>query len=97
MDKEWPEAKKARFLKVAAQHPELRGLHDLKTRTSGNRDFVQFHVWIDPAMTVSAAHAVMDGLEARLMAEFPGLEVLIHPDPEGHFDGEGASEVDLLR
>jgi ferrous-iron efflux pump FieF len=96
MDKEWPEEKKGRFLEVAAQHPELKGLHDLKTRTAGNRDFVQFHVWVDPAMTIKDAHDVMDGLEARLMAEFPGLEVLIHPDPEGHFDGEGASEVDLL-
>ena len=96
MDKEWPEDKKARFHEVAAQHSELRGLHDLKTRTAGNRDFVQFHVWVDPAMTIKDAHDVMDGLEARLMAEFPGLEVLIHPDPEGHFDGEGASEVDLL-
>ncbi|MGH6785627.1 MAG: cation diffusion facilitator family transporter [Novosphingobium sp.] len=98
MDKEWPEEKKARFLAVVARDPELKGLHDLRTRTSGDRDFVQFHVWVDPDMSVRAAHDVMDAVEARLMREFPGVEVLIHPDPEGHFDGasESAAEVDLL-
>jgi ferrous-iron efflux pump FieF len=84
MDKEWPEEKRARFLKLAESHPELRGIHDLRTRTSGTSDFVQFHVWVDPAMTVSAAHRVMDEIEAKLLAEFPGTEVIIHPDPDGH-------------
>jgi ferrous-iron efflux pump FieF len=86
MDREWPEAKRQRFLAVASQHPELRGIHELRTRTSGNRDFVQFHVWVDPQMTLVAAHRVMDEVEARLMREFPDTEVLIHPDPEGHLE-----------
>jgi len=86
MDREWPEDKRQRFLAVAAQHPELRGIHDLRTRTSGMHDFVQFHVWVDPQMSVEDAHRVMDEVEARLMEEFPGTEVLIHPDPEGHVD-----------
>ena len=84
MDKEWPPEKRARFLSVAESHPELRGIHDMRTRTSGAHDFVQFHVWVDPEMTVLNAHRVMDEVEAKLMAEFPGTEVLIHPDPEGH-------------
>ncbi|MEO5598942.1 MAG: cation diffusion facilitator family transporter [Novosphingobium sp.] len=86
MDHEWPQEKKDRFLKVLARHPELRGVHDLRTRTSGNRDFVQFHVWVDGKMTVTAAHVVMDEIEAKLLAEFPDVEMLIHPDPEGHVD-----------
>jgi len=86
MDREWPEPKKKRFLEVIARHPELRGIHDLRTRTSGNRDFVQFHVWVDGNMSVAAAHDVMDSIEAKLQSEFPGVEILIHPDPEGHID-----------
>ena len=96
MDKEWPEEKKQRFLEVVARHPELRGLHDLRTRTSGNRDFVQFHVAVDPAMTVAIAHDVMDEIEAKLLAEFPDVEILIHPDPEGHVDPTDMSSEDLL-
>lgn len=92
MDKEWPEEKRQAFLALAAQHPQLRGIHDLRTRTSGTHDFVQFHVWVDPLMTVADAHRVMDEIEAKLAAEFPGVEILIHPDPEGHRDSRADAQ-----
>ena len=99
MDKEWPHARRQRFLEVASRHPELKGIHDLRTRSSGSHDFVQFHVWVDPHMTVAAAHQVMDEVEAKLRREFPGVEILIHPDPEGHVDHPVGSihEVDESR
>lgn len=96
MDHEWPAEKKQRFLEVLARHPDITGVHDLRTRTSGNRDFVQFHVWVDANMTVRKAHRVMDELEARLRPEFPDTEILIHPDPEGLVDEEGDAGLDVL-
>lgn len=96
MDREWPEEKRQRLLELMAREPELVGVHDLRTRTSGNRDFAQFHVWVDPAMTVRDAHDVMDAIEARVKREFPDVEILIHPDPEGLVDEEGIAAEDLL-
>jgi ferrous-iron efflux pump FieF len=97
MDKEWPEEKRRRFIEAASRHPELKGMHDLRTRTSGARDFVQFHVWVDPDMSVAEAHRVMDEVETRLGHAFPGCEILIHVDPEGHVDepGNPLAETDL--
>ena len=89
MDREWPDEKRERFLEIALKHKELKGIHDFRTRSSGSDDFCQFHVWVDPDMTIAEAHRVMDEVEAKLMAEFPGVEVLIHPDPEGHKDEIG--------
>ena len=89
MDREWPEEKRLRFVERAALHPELSKLHDLRTRTSGERDFVQFHVDLPPEMTVAEAHAVIERVEADLCREFPGMELLIHIDPEGHVDEPG--------
>ena len=86
MDKEWPEEKRLRFVEVAARYPEIRHLHDLRTRTSGNRDFVQFHMWMDADLTVSQAHDVVERIEATLAGEFPDCEVFIHIDPEGKID-----------
>tara|TARA_B100000378_G_scaffold252937_1_gene228520 strand:+ start:113 stop:1060 length:948 start_codon:yes stop_codon:yes gene_type:complete len=86
MDREWPDEKRQAFVEAAARHPELSNLHDLRTRTSGNRDFVQFHVDLPPALTIAAAHAIIDRVEADLLAQFPGTELLIHIDPEGHVD-----------
>ena len=89
MDKEWPETKRQRFLDVAARHRELRGIHDFRTRRSGSRDFAQFHMYVAPEMSVREAHDVMDEVEAMIAREFPGVEVLIHLDPEGHVDQPG--------
>lgn len=96
MDHEWPEERRTAFLEAVARHPEIKGLHDLRTRTSGDRDFVQFHLAVNGDMTVREAHVVMDEVEAILKKEFPGVEILIHPDPEGHVDPTDMSSEDLL-
>jgi ferrous-iron efflux pump FieF len=83
LDKEWPKEKREAFLAVAARNPQLKGIHDVRTRSSGMHDFIQFHVWFDPRMSLGQVHQVMDEVEAELAREFPGVEVLIHPEPEG--------------
>lgn len=94
MDREWPEEKRLRFIERAARHPELTKLHDLRTRTSGNRDFAQFHVDLPPEMTVAEAHAIIERVEDDLRRAFPGMDLLIHIDPEGHVDDPGNKLVE---
>jgi ferrous-iron efflux pump FieF len=95
MDREWPEEERARFLAAAAEYPELAGLHDLRTRTSGTHNFAQFHVWVPADWTVREAHDRMDLVEEDLQRRFPGTEILIHLDPEGHTDRETMLPPDL--
>jgi ferrous-iron efflux pump FieF len=95
MDREWPEEERARFLAAAAEYPELAGLHDLRTRTSGTHNFAQFHVWVPADWTVREAHDRMDRVEEDLQRRFPGTEILIHLDPEGHTDRETMLPSDL--
>jgi ferrous-iron efflux pump FieF len=96
MDREWPDERRDRFLAVLSRHPEIRGVHDLRTRTSGTHDFVQFHMAIDGAISVADAHRIMDDVEAKIGREFPGVEVLIHPDPEGLVNEVGMAAGELL-
>ncbi|SFP92392.1 cation diffusion facilitator family transporter [Sphingomonas rubra] len=86
MDKEWPEDQRAAFLDVAARQPGLRGIHDFRTRRAGTHDFAQFHMEVDPAITVARAHDLVEAVEHNLKRAFPKVEVLIHLDPEGHVD-----------
>lgn len=88
MDREWPEAQRAKFLAACAEYPELAGLHDLRTRTSGTHHFAQFHVWVPGDWTVKMAHDRLDRVEEELRHRFPSTEILIHLDPEGHTDRE---------
>ena len=39
----------------------------------------------------------MDEIEDKLLAEFPDVEILIHPDPEGHVDERGVAARDILQ
>lgn len=96
MDKEWPEERRAEFLAVLARHPELKGVHDLRTRRAGTVDFVQFHAAMDGSKPLREVHRIMDEIEARIEAEFPGVEVLIHPDPSGLVNEEGEAARELL-
>jgi ferrous-iron efflux pump FieF len=89
MDREWPEEKRRRFVKLANEQRGFRGIHDLRTRTSGSHDFAQFHVWVDPSMTIAEAHDIVEAAERSLHGEFPETEVLIHLDPEGKIDRAG--------
>ena len=88
MDKEWPDELRRRFLAAAKDYPELNGLHDLRTRSSGTHYFAQFHVWVPAEWTVREAHDRLDLVEEQLQARFPGTEILIHVDPEGQVDRE---------
>ena len=88
MDREWPETERQAFLDACAQHEELAGLHDLRTRKSGKLRFVQFHVWVPANWTVKEAHDRLDCVEEELQEAFPGTEILIHVDPEGQTDRE---------
>ena len=95
MDREWPDEERQRFLSAAAEYPELAGLHDLRTRSSGTHNFVQFHVWVPHDWTVREAHDRLDRVEVALQEQFPQTEILIHLDPEGHTDREGVLSRDL--
>lgn len=95
MDREWPLERREAFLALASSHPDIQGIHDMRTRTSGAHDFAQFHIWVDPDMTVTEAHRVVDEVQARLAVDFPDVEVLIHADPAGHVDrGARLTKVD---
>lgn len=96
MDREWPDERRDAFLEVLSRHPDIRGVHDLRTRTSGSDDFVQFHMAVDRDLTIVEVHDLMDEVEARLEKEFPGVEVLIHPDPKGLVNEEGVAAEELL-
>ena len=93
MDREWSADRREALTALLASHPSGKGVHALRTRTSGATDFIQFHLWLPPLMTVTAAHDIVEGLETAVEAAFPGAEVLIHVDPEGHID-RGEQDID---
>ncbi|HRY16622.1 MAG TPA: cation transporter dimerization domain-containing protein, partial [Candidatus Competibacteraceae bacterium] len=62
-------------------HPQVRGVHDVRTRSSGQTYFIQLHLMLDDFMPLVEAHRVADEVEASILAVFPNADVLIHEDP----------------
>ncbi len=83
MDRELPDAERARIRAACLTHPGITDVHDLKTRTAGPDIFIQCHVEMDGAMTLTEAHRISAELEARLKELYPAAEIIIHQDPAG--------------
>lgn len=65
---------------IAGGWPGVRGFHDLKSRTAGSRVFVQIHIELDGAQTLTEAHDIGAGLRRAILARFPQLDVIVHKD-----------------
>ncbi len=60
----------------------MRGYHRLRTRKSGREKHIDLHLLVDPALTVSAAHRMVESLEHDIRGAIPGAVVTIHLDPD---------------
>jgi len=68
--------------RLARNVPGVLGCHDLRTRISGTRWFVQLHLELPGELSLSRAHALCDEVEAAIKAHYPRAEVLVHADPQ---------------
>lgn len=92
MDRELDEENRTRIKSIVLSHDRAMGIHDLRTRRSGTALFIQFHLELDPDMSLREAHGVADDVERLLLERFPGAQVLVHQEPVGEF-----IENDLVR
>ncbi len=83
MDRELPDTERERIKALVMAHDSVRDLHDLRTRAAGIATFIQMHIELDPAMSLTRAHEVSDAVEADIMAAYPNAEIIIHQDPAG--------------
>ncbi len=83
MDRELEDADRQKIREIVMAHEEVKGLHDLRTRSSGVHVFIQFHLELDGNMKLKQAHDISEDVERELMEAFPNAEVIIHEDPEG--------------
>lgn len=83
MDRELPEEERQRIREIATAHAGVISLHDLRTRSSGTKIFIQFHLEMDGSLTLLEAHEIADDVMDDIENAFPDAEVLIHEDPFG--------------
>jgi cation diffusion facilitator family transporter len=67
--------------KILERTPTILGFHHLRTRKSGHFRFVEFHLKVDPQMTVWDSHRITEELSEIIEKKFPGTNVTVHIEP----------------
>jgi cation diffusion facilitator family transporter len=66
---------------ILDQNSVVRGFHDLRTRKAGHFRFVEFHLKVDPHMSVMDSHDITKVLKKKIKEKLPGTTVTIHIEP----------------
>ncbi len=83
LDQEIQSSDRDEIKKIALQHPKVLGFHDLRTRDTGQKYIIQFHLELDPNMTLLESHQVTDEVTDNVINKYPDSELIIHTDPLG--------------
>lgn len=81
LDRQLPDEERAQIEQLAISVPGVNGVHDLRTRQSGQMKFIQLHLELDDQLPLVYAHALADQAEAAIRQMFPQADIIIHMDP----------------
>jgi len=83
LDHELSSDDRQRIMQLVTTYPNARGMHDLRTRSSGLVQFIEFHLELDSDLSVQDAHGIANEIESAVKGAFPSSEVIIHMEPAG--------------
>jgi cation diffusion facilitator family transporter len=66
---------------IMSYHHIIHGFHRLRTRKAGNIRFVDFHIKVDPHMSVEDSHRITVELSESIEKHFPNTSVTVHTEP----------------
>ena len=81
MDRELPPDLREKIIRIAEAPPQVQGVHDVRTRQSGQTILIQLHLELDDQIPLLRAHGVARAVEKDLLRAWPGADVIIHQDP----------------
>lgn len=90
MDRELSDADRSRIQQIVLSHPQVRDLHELRTRASGLNQFIQLHLVLAPDMDLTTAHTIAAQVQSQLAEHYPQADIIIHQDPADDSCGSAA-------
>ena len=77
-----PEEVDALIAAVREEVPEIRGLHDIRTRRAGPTVFMDCHVQLDRELSFVESHRLAERVRMAIERSFPDAVVNVHADPD---------------
>ncbi|QKL03957.1 cation diffusion facilitator family transporter [Pseudomonas sp. NY5710] len=81
MDKELPGDVGEEMAALVLAIPGVKGVHDLRTRLSGNQWFVQLHLDLPGQLPLHDAHELCVEASRVIRQRYPQADVMVHADP----------------
>jgi ferrous-iron efflux pump FieF len=81
LDRELPDDIRNQIKQIAISHAGVRGIHDMRTRKSGQTEFIQLHLELDDHLPLVQSHKIADEVEMAIQQAFPMADIIIHQDP----------------
>ncbi|MDR1693926.1 MAG: cation diffusion facilitator family transporter [Lactobacillaceae bacterium] len=97
MDQELGDDIKEDVEKIILSEPYVKGMHDLRTRSLGENDLFEFHLELDPNISLVAAHNHAHQVEAKIHQKYPDAQVIIHQEPEGAKEFHLDKQIELSK
>jgi cation diffusion facilitator family transporter len=89
LDVKLPDEEEAAIERVIAEYNnQFIDFHKLKTRKSGTKKYIDFHITVDPGLTVKETHEIIGNLKRAMSEKFGNTRVSIHVDPYRDEDKE---------
>lgn len=81
MDRELPPEIREQIRQIAQSPPQVKGVHDLRTRQSGQTMMIQLHLELEDNVPLIQAHGIGKAVEKEILRSWPRSDVMIHQDP----------------
>ncbi len=97
MDRDLDDTERGTIRDLIRSDPQIVGLQDLRTRSSGPIVHIQAHFAVAPHLTVEAAHHILVQAENRILARFPAADIMLQPDPYGRAEPHAGAFATAVR
>ncbi|MDD3288343.1 MAG: cation diffusion facilitator family transporter [Alphaproteobacteria bacterium] len=83
LDRELSEEERNKIAAIVLAQPEVRGVHDIRTRSDSHKAFIEIHMELDPLMSLKDAHEIAEKSMDDISKEFANADTIVHFDPAG--------------
>jgi ferrous-iron efflux pump FieF len=81
LDCKLPPEIEARIFAIAIEHDGVDGVHDIRTRRSGQTEIIQLHLEMKGSLPLVEAHRITKEVENQIRGIVPVADIIIHQDP----------------
>jgi len=81
IDVQLPPEEESFIRDIISRESAIYGFHQLRTRKAGHARFMEFHIKVDPQMSVHDSHGITRTLKNNIREKFPESTITIHIEP----------------